>query len=47
MKKGLIDNENLSTELIAEKLFLEIDDGSEGEPEEVEEIDIMGVFFNE
>lgn len=45
--KRLIDNENLSTELIAEELFLEIDDGSDGEPEEVEEIDIMGVLLNE
>ena len=47
MKKRLIDDEKLSNELIADALLLEIDDGSDGEPDEVEEVDIMGVLLNE
>jgi hypothetical protein len=39
-KKRLIDRPDLSSELIAKAFGLELDDGSDGEPDEISEMDV-------
>lgn len=49
-KKRLIDRPDLSSELIAKAFGLELDDGSDGEPDEISEMDVeelLGVLFDE
>ena len=44
MEKKLIDRTDLDGELIAKELMIDLDDGSDGEPDEVVEIDLLEVL---